>query len=96
MTIATTPAPSDTISLDHQVLFDNGTFTVTGTATSSVGVQSVKLVAFTNSGDVTLGLLREAYSLVLISMTLQSDLARGAAEGINDRASDKVKHPSIT
>ncbi|KAK1815091.1 hypothetical protein LTR12_010515 [Friedmanniomyces endolithicus] len=35
-----------------------------------------------HSGDVTLGLVREAQALVLIALTLQSDLARAAAEGI--------------
>ncbi|KAK0900991.1 hypothetical protein LTR02_008842 [Friedmanniomyces endolithicus] len=35
-----------------------------------------------HSGDVTLGLVREAQALVLITLTLQSDLARAAAEGI--------------
>ena len=33
--------------------------------------------------DVTLKLVREAHSLVLIGLTLQSDVARAAAEGIN-------------
>lgn len=36
-----------------------------------------------HSGDVTLGLLREVRSLVMIGLTLQSDIARAAAEGIN-------------
>ncbi|KAK0935700.1 hypothetical protein LTR29_012702 [Friedmanniomyces endolithicus] len=35
-----------------------------------------------HSGDVTLGLVREAQALVFIASTLQSDLARAAAEGI--------------
>lgn len=55
MATATSPAPMDTITLNHQPVFDNGTFTVTGTATSSVGVKSVELDAFTNNGDITLG-----------------------------------------
>ncbi|TKA73217.1 hypothetical protein B0A55_07778 [Friedmanniomyces simplex] len=35
-----------------------------------------------HSGDVTLRLVREAHALVLIALTLQSDLARAAADGI--------------
>ncbi|KAK0792646.1 hypothetical protein LTR91_012671 [Friedmanniomyces endolithicus] len=35
-----------------------------------------------HSGDVTLGLVREAQGLVLIALTLKSDLARAAADGI--------------
>ncbi|KAK5115369.1 hypothetical protein LTR62_001569 [Meristemomyces frigidus] len=36
-----------------------------------------------HSGDVTLGLVREAHSLILISLTLQSDLTLAAKEGIS-------------
>lgn len=36
-----------------------------------------------HSGDVTLGLVTEAHSLVMIGLTLQSDSAMGAAEGID-------------
>jgi len=37
----------------------------------------------THGGDITLGLTIEAHNLVIIGLILQSDMARGAAEGIN-------------
>jgi len=36
-----------------------------------------------HAGDVSLGLLREARSLVMIGLILQTDVARAAAEGVN-------------
>ncbi|KAK3673450.1 hypothetical protein LTR78_006684 [Recurvomyces mirabilis] len=36
-----------------------------------------------HSGDVTLGLVKEAYALVHIGLTLKADLARAAAEGLS-------------
>lgn len=36
-----------------------------------------------HNGDVSLGLLREARSLIMIGLVLQSNVARAAAEGIN-------------
>ncbi|KAI7402486.1 hypothetical protein KC336_g14417 [Hortaea werneckii] len=36
-----------------------------------------------HSGNLSLGLLREAKSLIMIAMILQSDVARAAAEGLN-------------
>ena len=55
MATAAVTAPTDSISIDPEVTYENHTFTITGTASSSVGLRSVTINADEQARPTVLG-----------------------------------------